>query len=622
MIKLSKFTLPLLAFVAIFVGVVGVINAQPVAADGFDAGRIMDDGVFTDASSMNANDIQQFLNSKVPVCDTYGTQISEFGGGTRAQWGQANYGQSTFTCLKDYSENGRSSAQIIYDTAQTYGINPKVLLVLLQKEESLVTDTWPLNIQYRSATGYGCPDTSVCDSQYYGLTNQITWSAKMFRAIINDSPTWYTPYILGNNYIQYNPDASCGGSTVNIVNRATQALYNYTPYQPNAATIAAGWGTAPCGAYGNRNFYLYYTSWFGSTTEAPSYGYSIVSQDIYSDANYQTEISNPVTTEPNSDFYVKLVIKNTGNQVWQNDTLRIGGDNPKDRSSIFGNSDWVNAGRPAAMIEPSVAGGGTATFKFRMHAPAYLGYYPESFGVLIEGSRWLDGTFTLPVTVASANPYYMPQIISFEAYADSARTRKLNPLSIANYTGSKVYMKVIVKNRGNQTLPANTTQVATANPLDHPSIFSDGSWLVPSQSRAAKAQEGDIPPQGTGTFLFTLTSPSTPVAKTTEQFGLVIDGVAWLNTNIGQVSIQSSQRPPQVLNPNDVLNLGQSLVSSDDKYHLDLQGDGNLVLYSPYRALWASWTVGTGATKLVMQSDGNIVLYDANWKPVWDTHGR
>lgn len=239
--------------------------ALPASADGFNAGKIIDDSVFTNQSSMSVAQIQNFLNSKVPNCDTYGTQQSEYGGGTRAQWAQAKYGQNTFTCLKDYSEGGRSAAQIIYDVSQSFSINPQVMIVLLQKEQGLVTDTWPLNIQYRSATGYGCPDTAPCDAQYYGLTNQLTWAARMFRAIMNASPTWYTPYILGNNYIQYNPTASCGGSNVTIQNRATQALYNYTPYQPNPAALAAPMGaTVNCGAYGNLNFYRYFTQWFGS----------------------------------------------------------------------------------------------------------------------------------------------------------------------------------------------------------------------------------------------------------------------------------------------------------------------------------------------------------------------
>ncbi|MBP9738453.1 hypothetical protein KBD20_02065 [Candidatus Saccharibacteria bacterium] len=240
----------------------GSASALPVV--GFQAGRIIDDAVFTAKDSMNPGQIQNFLNSKVPNCDTNGTQPSEYGGGTRAQWGQANYGQSTFTCLRNYSEGGKSAAQIIYDKAQAYSINPQVLIVLLQKEQGLVTDTWPLNVQYRTATGYGCPDTAPCDSQYYGLSNQLDWAAKMFRAIMNASPTWYTPYVVGNNFIRWSPASSCGGSNVNIQNRATQALYNYTPYQPNQSALNAGYGMGDsCGAYGNRNFYLYFNDWFG-----------------------------------------------------------------------------------------------------------------------------------------------------------------------------------------------------------------------------------------------------------------------------------------------------------------------------------------------------------------------
>jgi hypothetical protein len=259
--------IPLFCSALLLLSVLGIAqtaHAAPVV--GFMPGRIIDDAIFAASNSMGPSQIQAFLNSKVPSCDTNGTQASEFGGGTRAQWGAAHGNPAPFVCLRDYSEGGRSAAQIIYDVAQEFQINPQVLIVLLQKEQALITDTWPLNSQYRTATGYGCPDTAPCDSQYYGLTNQLTWSGRMFRAIMNNSTTWYTPYVLGNNFIRYNPNASCGGTNVNIENRSTQALYNYTPYQPNQSALDAGYGGGDsCGAYGNRNFYLYFTDWFGST---------------------------------------------------------------------------------------------------------------------------------------------------------------------------------------------------------------------------------------------------------------------------------------------------------------------------------------------------------------------
>ncbi|MDB5183464.1 MAG: hypothetical protein JWO07_145 [Candidatus Saccharibacteria bacterium] len=251
-----------------FISVLSVLPASSVSAavSGWNPAYIMDDGIMTNKNTMTAGQIEEFLISKVPTCDTNGTQPSEYGGGTRAQWGQATHGQSTFYCLRDFWEGGRNGAQIIYDTAQKYSINPQVLLVLLQKEQGLVTDTWPLNLQYRTATGYGCPDSAPCDSQYYGLTNQLDWSAKMFRAILNQSSTWYSPYTVGNNFIRWSPDSSCGGTTVNIANLTTAALYDYTPYQPNQAALNAGLGTGDgCSAYGNRNFYIYFTSWFGDT---------------------------------------------------------------------------------------------------------------------------------------------------------------------------------------------------------------------------------------------------------------------------------------------------------------------------------------------------------------------
>jgi hypothetical protein len=257
---------PLLIIAATFSLFLATSTAQAAPVVGFEPGRIIDDDVFTAYGSMGVSQIQSFLNSKVPTCDTWGTQPSEFGGGTRAQWGTSQGYPPPYTCLKDFNEGGRSAAQIIYDSAQQYHINPQVMIVLLQKEQALTTDTWPLSRQYRTATGYGCPDTAACDSQYYGFTNQVNRANNMFRSIIDASPGWYTPYVMGNNTIKWNPQASCGSSVVNIETRATQALYNYTPYRPNQAALDAGYGTGnSCSSYGNRNFYLYFTDWFGST---------------------------------------------------------------------------------------------------------------------------------------------------------------------------------------------------------------------------------------------------------------------------------------------------------------------------------------------------------------------
>lgn len=269
----------LLAGILVVVGAVAgaLIYTSSASASiaGFQAGRIMDDSVMADKNSMSVNDIQNFLNSKVPSCDTDGSQNSEMnnagvpdynGNGSiqRWEWGKAKYNQTTFPCLKNKTFGGKKAAKLIHEASQAYSISPKVLIVLLQKEQGLITDTWPLNIQYRSATGFGCPDTAPCDSQYYGLKNQLNKAANLFRTVLDGG---WTNYPVGNNSIPWNPNiGACGYSNVDVQNRATSALYRYTPYRPNQAALNAGYGTGNgCSSYGNRNFYLYFTDWFGST---------------------------------------------------------------------------------------------------------------------------------------------------------------------------------------------------------------------------------------------------------------------------------------------------------------------------------------------------------------------
>ena len=225
---------------------------------GFDPGRIMDDAVMANKNTMTEAQIQSFLKSKNSCNDSDYAKYQQY---TNAGF-TYNWQNGHFVCMADESFNGESAARIIWQAGQDYGINPQVLIVLLQKEQGLVTDTWPNSNQYRGATGFGCPDTAPCDAEYYGFKNQVRKAANLFSSVLGGG---WSNYPVGINYVQYNPNPDCGGSNLNIQNRATSSLYRYTPYQPNSGALAAGWGTATCGAYGNRNFYNYFTSWFGAT---------------------------------------------------------------------------------------------------------------------------------------------------------------------------------------------------------------------------------------------------------------------------------------------------------------------------------------------------------------------
>lgn len=257
-------------------------ETQALSAADWQAGRIMDVNIFRHSIAMNVDDIQKLLNAKMPTCDTMGTQ--PYGNTTRAEYGKSIGVPPPYVCLRDYYENvdtkennlegraipagAKSAAQIIYDYAQTYKINPQVLIDLLQKEQTLVTDDWPWPIQYRSATGYGCPDTAPCSTEYYGFSNQVRWAARMFQAISDNDPNWYSPYLVGDNFVSYNPNSSCSGTNVNILNTTTAALYSYTPYQPNNAALNNLYGTGDgCSAYGNRNFWRLFQDWFGPTVQ-------------------------------------------------------------------------------------------------------------------------------------------------------------------------------------------------------------------------------------------------------------------------------------------------------------------------------------------------------------------
>ena len=381
-------------------------KASALSGSEFNASNIIDDGVFFNRESMSVTDIQNFLNAKVSVCDTNGTQ--PYAGTTRANYGTQRGYPPPYTCLKDYAQavptksadaycsgsigsGTKSSAQIIYDVSQACGVSPKVLLVLLQKEQSLVTDDWPWSIQYRSATGFGCPDTAACDSTYYGYFNQVYNAARQYQRYIVQAD--YFNYAAGRtSYVQYNPDAGCGGTNLTIQNNATAGLYNYTPYQPNAAALNNLYGTGDgCSAYGNRNFWRMFNDWFG-TTRTVSFSAQPVWQAVYTNNSKTTSLGWNASLTPGQTAYAVVQMRNTGNTTWTRSgglgttDTRLVTYGPWGRTSAFCPGTWViNCNRPAAVSEASVAPGQVGTFEFPITAPSQTGLYNETFSLVVDG---------------------------------------------------------------------------------------------------------------------------------------------------------------------------------------------------------------------------------------------
>jgi len=241
----------------------------PVAdANQFTAGYLINDHIFYNGSGMTQAQIQSFLESMQPSC----------GNTNCLKW----YTQTTATrpatarCAEYVGAANESAAAIIYKVQTACGINAKALLVTLQKEQSLITDSAPDSNRLRIAMGYGCPDTAQCDSLFFGFHNQVYSAASQFQRY-RQNPAGYRHIAgqtigLATHPRSFYPNAAfvpaqCPFITATIRNDATAGLYNYTPYTPNASALANLYGSGDsCGSYGNRNFWRLFTDWFGSPT--------------------------------------------------------------------------------------------------------------------------------------------------------------------------------------------------------------------------------------------------------------------------------------------------------------------------------------------------------------------
>jgi len=236
--------------------------ASAATASSFDPGYIISDKNFYNGSAMTGSEVQSFLN-------TVGASCRQASGGP--------------ICLKNFTQNvsaikavsgrcaaiaggNKSAATIIAQVGSACGVSQKALIVLLEKEQGIISTSSPTNWMYQHATGFACPDTAPCDPAYRGFAQQVYAAALQFKRY-QASPTSWAYQAGRNNSILYNPDATCGRKTVYIQNQATAGLYIYTPYTPNKSALDNLYGSGDrCGAYGNRNFWRMYTDWFGSPT--------------------------------------------------------------------------------------------------------------------------------------------------------------------------------------------------------------------------------------------------------------------------------------------------------------------------------------------------------------------
>ncbi|MEA3272421.1 MAG: hypothetical protein U9P90_02020 [Patescibacteria group bacterium] len=195
-----------------------VVGLFPSPIHAFNPDFILSNEELGDYNSMSLYDIQIFLQRKNSRLAYY---------------------------LADDIDGGmRTGAEVIYRAARAHRINPRVLLVTLQKEQSLVENPNPSQYNLDWATGYArCDDYDLCGPdmvpEHKGYAKQVDDAAGWYRWYLDGKGAW-----LKNPGTTYNID----GHSITPANLATAALYAYTPHY-----------------HGNYNFWTIFNRWFGQT---------------------------------------------------------------------------------------------------------------------------------------------------------------------------------------------------------------------------------------------------------------------------------------------------------------------------------------------------------------------
>ena len=175
-------------------GVVSATGVVPAGGrhapeGGFDQNTLITDANYVAVDSMSAADVQATL-------DTLNGPLKRY-------------------TAPDYNGQIKTAAQMIYEAAKAWGISPKVVLATLQKEQSLLNETNPTQKDFDWALGMGWSDSRKL-LKYQGFGKQI----------------WFGTYLLAKLQRGWHPGASqwIDGTRVYPTNKATWALYQYTPH--------------------------------------------------------------------------------------------------------------------------------------------------------------------------------------------------------------------------------------------------------------------------------------------------------------------------------------------------------------------------------------------------------
>ena len=246
----NKKIISILALSFLYLGILWpqISNAQENIDPLFNPNNIISDQEFLNYQDFNLKDIQNFLQKNNSFLLNYATRDNN---GQIKSAAEIIYDATHNNYDCDNADLNANSSWLEKNTKCKHitTVNPKVLLVLLQKEQGLIENTGPSPRQLDWATGYGCPDNWVCNPYYKGFGKQVNSAALQFLNYIKH-PNHYN-YQVGESYLIHNTlrpylDSSKKTMLITPKNKATAALYDYTPHVFN----------------GNYNFYKLWNKYF------------------------------------------------------------------------------------------------------------------------------------------------------------------------------------------------------------------------------------------------------------------------------------------------------------------------------------------------------------------------
>ncbi len=230
------------------------VKAQTEVDPNFNPNNIISDNDLLNARSMTLSEIQNFLQSKKSYLANYSAPNNN---GVTKTAAEIIYDATNrnFDCDGVSLSESPTEEEKRLKCRTITTVNPKFILVLLQKEASLIEDQSPAQARLDWATGYGCPDNWTCNPYYKGFGKQVNSASLQFLAYMQEQEKY--KYQAGKAYTFTNPYGTISNAPMTVIpeNKATAALYNYTPHVFN----------------GNYNVYKLFNRYFPESTFIASY---------------------------------------------------------------------------------------------------------------------------------------------------------------------------------------------------------------------------------------------------------------------------------------------------------------------------------------------------------------